>query len=641
MATVNSALSFQGLSTGIQTDSLVSAILAQEGKTLRAFQDRQKRIKAQSSALTSMKSSISGFSTSLAALLDKFDARAVSSSDANGTNVTATAVGAPAGSYEVKVTTVATKARISPTLSFTGSSSNPVVAFTSATAKTTVGSVAFNISSFTGGGPVSGTFTVGGTDYVLSGTNGTLTGAAGTPLEGLSVSVTGTGSGTLNLVPVASNLSVSNPATTPIFSGALATFAVQGTDGVVKTFDVASNSLNGLRDAINAQGAGVTASIINTGSGANPYQLVITAKETGRGVTNGVVSLAEVTSGGMATNSLGIGFGTVDNSGATPVITGGVTSATSGTIAQDAVFTVNGIQLTRQSNVVKDAADGVIFTLKQGGQTGITTLTVAQDKAAALTAMQDVITRYNALVTAYRQASTSTKDADGAIVKAPLDGDATARTMMSQIKATLVGPSAGLEASYSMLSSLGVQTFADGTLGLNTVTFQNAVEKDPMAARRIFSVAGDSDNGVLAFKSASDKTPTGPIAFVVSESGGVFSGTFNGVAAVAGPNGTLNGTGAYEGLSVTVSAAGSGTLTIKRGAGQAVRDLIAGFTASGSGTIANALKTIETQNKSLDTQITSATSALDRRKKVLQAQFSKMEVAVAKLRSSAGALSGV
>ena len=55
-------------------------------------------------------------------------------------------------------------------------------------------------------------------------------------------------------------------------TGTSASFAVQGTDGVAKvvTLTAANNSLNGLASAINASGAGVSASIVNTGSGTRP-----------------------------------------------------------------------------------------------------------------------------------------------------------------------------------------------------------------------------------------------------------------------------------------------------------------------------------------------------------------------------------
>ena len=332
-----------------------------------------------------------------------------------------------------------------------------MVSFGSATAKTATGAVGFTITRSDTDGTVAGTFTVNGKDYALTGSGGVLSGATGTPLEGMSVSITAlippnvANTGILNLAPVATNLSVASTSDA-IFTGAKASFAVRGTDGVIKAFEVTNNSLNGLRDAINASGAGVSASIINVGSGAKPYQLIITAKDTGTGTTTGVVTLAAIANADATPytmdGALGITAGTLTGIFSSPtVLTGGLGSDISGIKAQDSVFTLNGTQLTRKTNVVSDAADGVTFTLKQGGQTGTTTLTVAQDKATATAGMQDLLTKFNALVKTYKDASTATQDANGTILPAPLTGDATSRDLVAQIRSTLTGSSAGLSGS--------------------------------------------------------------------------------------------------------------------------------------------------------------------------------------------------
>ncbi|HUT77332.1 MAG TPA: flagellar filament capping protein FliD, partial [Polyangia bacterium] len=67
---------------------------------------------------------------------------------------------------------------------------------------------------------------------------------------------------------------------------------IQVGDGetVTITVDSSNNTLEGLRSAINASGAGVTAMIINDGSAAVPYRLVLTAEETGAANTISVTS---------------------------------------------------------------------------------------------------------------------------------------------------------------------------------------------------------------------------------------------------------------------------------------------------------------------------------------------------------------
>jgi flagellar hook-associated protein 2 len=55
-----------------------------------------------------------------------------------------------------------------------------------------------------------------------------------------------------------------------------------GLSGAVTTIGVNSSmTLEGLRDAINTADAGVTASIINDGTGSNPYRLILTADDSG------------------------------------------------------------------------------------------------------------------------------------------------------------------------------------------------------------------------------------------------------------------------------------------------------------------------------------------------------------------------
>jgi flagellar capping protein FliD len=120
---------------------------------------------------------------------------------------------------------------------------------------------------------------------------------------------------------------------------------------------------------------------------------------------------------------------------------------------------------------------------------------------------------------------------------------------------------------------------------------------------------------------------------------GIFTGTTNGPITLTSTDGTfVGGPGDLEGLTVTATATGSGTLTLSRGAGQSVRDLITNFTSSGSGSIYTALTNIKNQNTTLADQINSAQAALDRRKVVLQTQFSKMEVAIAQMKAAAGSL---
>lgn len=547
-----SSLSFQGVTTGLQTDSLIKAIMQQEGLPVQRLKERYNANTQRSAALNSMRTGMSSLATSMAQLLDKFSARTVSSTDSNGTYATATASGAVSGSYEVKVTSIATKGQLAPTMS--------------------------------GGVPT--------------------------------------------------NLAVADPSAPILLTGS-GEFTVQGTDGVTKSFTVTNNSLNGLRDAINASGAGVTASIINTGTGANPYQLVVTAKETGTGTTGGLVKLATANDTTVVA-SLGI-----TNDGLTSTGTG---------IAKDAVFSVNGIELTRQTNIVKDAVDGVTFTLKKGDASNATTLTVAQDKAGATAAMQDVLTKFNAVLKTYKDASTITRDTEtGETTSGPLSGDVVAKSVLSQMRSVLGGSPDGLSGSalYKSGAELGIKTNVDGTLSLDTKVFQEALDKDPDAVKKVFSFSGSSSNGAVSFKSGTTATTTGAVDFNVTYGeGGAVSGslTYGGTtySGLTGTGGTLQGPAGtpLEGLNLTVTGSGSGTMTLSRGVGQKLQDLIFDLT-SYSGTIETTRASINEQNKNLTSRIESGQVLLDRRQAALKAQFDKMESVVAQLRATSGSLSSL
>ena len=83
---------------------------------------------------------------------------------------------------------------------------------------------------------------------------------------------------------------------TPVGTGTLQIQVGRGETATL-TIDAASNTLAGLCQAINAANAGVTATIINDGSAALPYRLLLTANQAGAANT---LSVASSLSGGTA-----------------------------------------------------------------------------------------------------------------------------------------------------------------------------------------------------------------------------------------------------------------------------------------------------------------------------------------------------
>jgi flagellar hook-associated protein 2 len=142
------------------------------------------------------------------------------------------------------------------------------------------------------------------------------------------------------------------------------------------TLDASQNNLDGLANAINGLNAGVTASVISTGTGATPYYLSISANSTGLNA----ITLVEDPNG--------------TNGGPTPV-------ALNSTPGSNADFYVNGAHVTSPTNEMSTVIPGMDFTL--AGTTKITdpavTLSATSDPTQISTGLQDFVTKYNAVET--------------------------------------------------------------------------------------------------------------------------------------------------------------------------------------------------------------------------------------------------
>jgi len=243
-------------------------------------------------------------------------------------------------------------------------------------------------------------------------------------------------------------------ATTAITGGTASTLTfVVG--GASKNVSIGANAtLGDIRDAINAAGIGVTASIVNDGSGT-PYRLTISAGASGS--SNAVSSITATGDAALATL---LAYG------------GGQSSTvTEAQAAKDATLTVNGIAITSSSNVVSGAIQGVTLTLTSK-TTNPATLTVQRDTDSVQTAINSLVSAYNALYSQMR--SVSAYAASGSSTTPPiLAGDRTVRMMMDQVRSVLTTAASG--GTYSYLSNIGISIQKDGTLQVDSSKLSSAL----------------------------------------------------------------------------------------------------------------------------------------------------------------------
>jgi flagellar hook-associated protein 2 len=260
---------------------------------------------------------------------------------------------------------------------------------------------------------------------------------------------------------------VSNP-TTDIVSGASATFTFHVGTGTDQTVTLgASATIEDLRTGINDLGAGVTASLVNTGSDTTPaYRLILTA--TASGASNGVTIVADGTTLDFAN---GGGTGGVDTLQA----------------AQDAIAifgdpTQNPVTLQRSSNVITDAIPGVTLALAKTTGTSAVSVNVARDNGAVKDNIKKLVTAFNDLVTLVnKDTAYDVTTKTGAL----LYNESTVKGFVSQIRQALSAPVAGLT-TYGSAGEIGFKTNRDGTITLEDAKLDSALSSNYNAVKSLF-----------------------------------------------------------------------------------------------------------------------------------------------------------
>lgn len=235
------------------------------------------------------------------------------------------------------------------------------------------------------------------------------------------------------------------------------------------TIDATNNSLSGLRDAINAANMGVSASIINDGTS---YRLALSSVDTG------------------ASNAMKITVddASLDEFAYDPV--GLKTNMTQTAEAKDAVIKVDTVTITKPSNTITDAIQGVTLNLTKETAAGVTTkLTLTRDTASVQSAIQAFVKAYNDANKAIVDATAyNSQTGKGAV----LNGDSTARSIQTQLRSVFSTPVPGAPTGSSMLADIGISFQRDGTLGIDSAKLSAAMTSTSKDLVALFAGTGTS-----------------------------------------------------------------------------------------------------------------------------------------------------
>lgn len=264
---------------------------------------------------------------------------------------------------------------------------------------------------------------------------------------------------------VASASPLSTPASDPL--GLSGTVTVNGVDVTVDP----SMSLRDIASKLNASEAGVRATIVDN-------RLVIEHKELGKPL--------DLVDSSAAADGVLKKLGILTQDQATGQWVANVIQH-----EQNAVIEVNGIEVTRPSNVIDDVVDGITFTIHDRGSDEERTavIEVAKDANDAVAKIKEVVDQINSALEF--MASRLEK---GAV----LQGDATLIRLQSALRLELM-ERVDTGTPYSTLSAIGLRFSREGRLEVDETKLREALEADAQAVYKLFAAdtkGGDAADGI-------------------------------------------------------------------------------------------------------------------------------------------------
>lgn len=316
-------------------------------------------------------------------------------------------------------------------------------------------------------------------------------------------------------------------------------------------------TLEELRDKINKEKAGVTANVVNDGSG---YRLTLSATDTGAANTIKVSSTSSSSDLDKLLYAGGAGTPSVSNAGQTQA-------------AQDSQVKIDGLTVTDSSNTLTKAIDGVTLTLtKKTEATKPVTVTVTKDTGSAKSLIEGISKSYNELMKTldgltYFKVDTAKAGQLGE--SGILNGDSSIRTIRSQLRSAFSTQISGIDGNYSLPASVGVGFDAKtGNMNIDSAKLTKALEDDPQAVMKLFTASGKAADTGLNLVTATSKTKSGSYEVVLTDAPWVLQGnavtdTGTNAGQFAGESMTIkvNGVAATVDLGATFSLAQGSTAT--------------------------------------------------------------------------------
>jgi flagellar hook-associated protein 2 len=497
-----SGISFTGLASGIDSQSIVSQLMQIEALPLQRMQQQQAILGNKQSLFAQLKSMLVAFNSSASALNTTASFNPITASSSNSEVATASATSsAVAGVFNLAVSKLATTHKTSSTAQSSAStalgySGSFVVNGRAVTVESsdTLTSIAGKINS-AGAGVTASVINGGSGSSYLTLTAGTSGGSNEVQLANLS----GTALTSLGFLTGAASFrdpvdadsvrslgfsSSSSTVSSLLGKTASGTFDI-GTATI--SIDFSTDTLESIADKINAEGT------------ANATAQVVTVTEGGK-----TLKKLEITGNGGVPPTITDTSGLLESIG---VYQRAYTNELVG--AQDAEYSLDGFDFTSASNTITDVVPGATFTLIKANETTpeTATLTFTKDTAAIKTSFESLVSSYNDVVEFVKQ---TTEFDTETFASGPLFGE----SAVSQVESTLsnllfrdIGTG-----TLKNFAQIGFGFDSDGKLTLDSAKLEQVLASDSEGVRRLMMAVGDSTSNDLKFISSTSLTQNSGVA---------------------------------------------------------------------------------------------------------------------------------
>lgn len=457
------SITFGGLATGLDTDSIVTELMAIERIPINRLQSDRNWYQSRQNAYTTFDSKLSAFLEKIENLgsSEELRQKSVAASSDDFFSVSADPDALPGASYQIEVHSLAQVEK------------NVTQGYADKTAQNFgTGELTLNVGD---NDPV--IITIDETNNSLEGIMNAINDAE----AGVNAAIINDGTANpyrlvLTGEDVATNFDLSSTLTShdgdvsgQLQSGGYSSQAAEyfgsGTldlsTGAQISLSESSNSLADIRDAINAETGttGITASIVADGS-----NYVIS-------LDNGATITATNFSSGY--DSLAV---------------------TETQAASQAHIKVDNIDIYSNSNTLNEAIPGLTLDLVQAEIGTTTTVSVDLDEAAIKSQIEDFVTGYNGVMS-FIGSQTASADSSGGILGRD-SGMNTVKRRLQGLLTTMISNSG----SFAAMSQLGLETQKDGTITLNSDTLTDAIQNDLDSVEKLLVGEGATEGIAVQFQ---------------------------------------------------------------------------------------------------------------------------------------------